>query len=104
MRTHSWISSTVTLKVLVSNDMINCKILDESMHPRFDLIPKQAKHTPSSAQLACLRTHLDSYSHIVLDEVHERFVEADFLMALRPGGEGCVKHRRPPCWARPRSR
>lgn len=27
-------------------------------------------------------THLDSYSHIVLDEVHERFVEADFLMAL----------------------
>ncbi len=29
-----------------------------------------------------LRTHLDSYSHIVLDEVHERFIEADFLMAL----------------------
>jgi len=26
--------------------------------------------------------HLSSYSHIVLDEVHERFVEADFLMAL----------------------
>ena len=26
--------------------------------------------------------HLDSYSHIVLDEVHERFVEADFLMTL----------------------
>lgn len=29
-----------------------------------------------------LRAHLDSYSHIVLDEVHERFVEADFLMTL----------------------
>eukprot|EP00931_Biecheleriopsis_adriatica_P086333 TRINITY_DN61027_c0_g1_i1.p1 TRINITY_DN61027_c0_g1~~TRINITY_DN61027_c0_g1_i1.p1 ORF type:complete len:1595 (-),score=329.26 TRINITY_DN61027_c0_g1_i1:55-4839(-) len=26
--------------------------------------------------------HLEGYSHIVLDEVHERFVEADFLMAL----------------------
>eukprot|EP00930_Biecheleria_cincta_P091040 TRINITY_DN8053_c0_g1_i1.p1 TRINITY_DN8053_c0_g1~~TRINITY_DN8053_c0_g1_i1.p1 ORF type:complete len:1502 (-),score=261.44 TRINITY_DN8053_c0_g1_i1:71-4576(-) len=26
--------------------------------------------------------HLDCYSHLVLDEVHERFVEADFLMAL----------------------
>ncbi|CAE8707267.1 unnamed protein product, partial [Polarella glacialis] len=26
--------------------------------------------------------HLESFSHIVLDEVHERFVEADFLMAL----------------------
>lgn len=26
--------------------------------------------------------HLDTFSHIVLDEVHERFVEADFLMAL----------------------
>lgn len=26
--------------------------------------------------------YLDQFSHIVLDEVHERFVEADFLMAL----------------------
>jgi len=26
--------------------------------------------------------HLHSFSHIVLDEVHERFVEADFLMSL----------------------
>eukprot|EP00438_Fugacium_kawagutii_P034037 Skav222223 [mRNA] locus=scaffold552:487062:489744:+ [translate_table: standard] len=26
--------------------------------------------------------HLESFSHVVLDEVHERFVEADFLMAL----------------------
>jgi len=26
--------------------------------------------------------HLDSFSHIVLDEVHERFMEADFLMTL----------------------
>eukprot|EP00929_Paragymnodinium_shiwhaense_P077332 TRINITY_DN39820_c0_g1_i1.p1 TRINITY_DN39820_c0_g1~~TRINITY_DN39820_c0_g1_i1.p1 ORF type:complete len:1502 (-),score=293.44 TRINITY_DN39820_c0_g1_i1:200-4705(-) len=26
--------------------------------------------------------HFQSFSHIVLDEVHERFVEADFLMAL----------------------
>lgn len=27
-------------------------------------------------------SHLESFSHIVLDEVHERFMEADFLMAL----------------------
>lgn len=26
--------------------------------------------------------HLENFSHVVLDEVHERFVEADFLMAL----------------------
>ena len=26
--------------------------------------------------------HLETFSHIVLDEVHERFVEADFLMAF----------------------
>ena len=26
--------------------------------------------------------HLESFTHIVLDEVHERFVEADFLMAF----------------------
>jgi HrpA-like RNA helicase len=25
---------------------------------------------------------LENFSHVVLDEVHERFVEADFLMAL----------------------
>ena len=28
------------------------------------------------------RAHLENFSHVVLDKVHERFVEADFLMAL----------------------
>eukprot|EP00435_Cladocopium_sp_Y103_P016914 s760_g4.t1 len=38
-------------------------------------------HNPRLGE-RCGGAHLENFSHVVLDEVHERFVEADFLMAL----------------------